>query len=57
MFPSTETLIDAGAGVDMGGKNLFGSSCETPALSTFGSSCENLGKLHSPFQMARQKVK
>ena len=37
--------------------NFIGTSCETLRLSTFGSSCEKLAKLHSPFQMARQKVK
>ena len=37
--------------------NFIGTSCETLHLSTFGSSCEKLAKLHSPFQMAHQKVK
>ena len=36
---------------------ILRTSCETLRLSTFGSSCEKLAKLHSPFQMARQKVK
>ena len=35
----------------------FGTLCKTLHLSTFGSSCEKLAKLHSPFQMAHQKVK
>ena len=37
--------------------NFIGTSCETLRLSTFGSSCEKLAKLHSPFEMACQKVK
>ena len=37
--------------------NFIRTLCETLHLSTFRSSCEKLAKLHSPFQMACQKVK
>ena len=37
--------------------NLIGTLCKTLCLSTFRLLCEKLAKLHSPFQMAHQKVK